>query len=160
MARTPELKRVGLLENSTGQGLFLVTLALLAVGVVMVHSALASVAHPGRWYARMDVRHTLFAGLALLVLVIAWRVDYRFLAAGGRLPVWSALFLVISLVCGSRSVAEHEKSEDEDQRCSCWFHYSSIMAGLRTTHHGDYTTGSSANKGQQASLRPSRSRSS
>ena len=94
------LKRLALRHNATGQGLMLATLALLAIGVVMVHSALASVANPGAWYARTDVRHTLFAGLAVLVLATAWRLDYRVLAAGRRLPIAAAAFLAASLVCG------------------------------------------------------------
>ena len=99
MAGTPTLERVPLGRNGTGQGLLLVTLAMLCLGVVMVHSALASVAHPGVWYARMDIRHTAFAVLAVGVLCVLWRVDYRFLAAGRWFPVWAALLLVLALVC-------------------------------------------------------------
>jgi len=78
----------------------LATVALLAVGVVMVHSAVASVANPGAWYARTDVRHTIFAGLAVLVLAAVWRLDYRVLAAGRGGPILAAVLLLIALVCG------------------------------------------------------------
>ena len=55
------MERIPLNRNATGRALLLVTLALLALGVVMVHSAVASVLEPGKWYARVDLRHTVFA---------------------------------------------------------------------------------------------------
>lgn len=86
--------------NPSGQGLILTSLALLALGVVMVHSALASVREPGAWYARADIRHTIFAALAALTMVTLWRVDYRFLDVGRRLPVVPAAVLAVAIVCG------------------------------------------------------------
>ena len=80
MEQANELERLALRNNRTGQGLIVTNLALLALGVVMVHSAVASVASPGRWYARVDVRHTIFAALAAMVLLTAWRFDYTHLA--------------------------------------------------------------------------------
>jgi cell division protein FtsW len=78
----------------------LTTLSLLAVGAVMVQSALASVAEPGAWYARSDVRHLMFAAGAVAVLLIASRIDYRVLAGRKRWPVIAAGMLAVSLVCG------------------------------------------------------------
>ncbi len=86
--------------RANGGGLMLATLALLALGVVMVHSAVASVAEPGAWYARADYRHTLFAVLAAVVMVTLWRLDYRRLAAGGRVPIIPAVLLGVAIVCG------------------------------------------------------------
>ena len=94
------MRRIALRENSTGRGLMLVSFALLALGVVMVHSAVASVAQPGPWHRRVDVRHTIFAALALMVLLTAWRVNYRWLNAGRRLPVPAAAMLAMALLCG------------------------------------------------------------
>ena len=56
MAKTPQTTRLPLRENSAGSGLMLTTLALLAMGVVMVHSATASLAQGGAWYARVEMR--------------------------------------------------------------------------------------------------------
>ena len=103
MARTPDtLERLPLRRNPTGQGLMLATLALLALGVVMVHSALASVANPGVWYTRVDMRHTAFALLAVLVLAVGWRVDYHRLCAGRVwvFPLVAGAILLIALICG------------------------------------------------------------
>ena len=88
MARTPDnVVFVPLARNKCGRGLVLTALSLLAIGVVMVHSAMASVAAPGEWYTRLDVRHTLFAAAAAVVLITVWLVDYRRLAGRGRWPV-------------------------------------------------------------------------
>lgn len=94
-----ELRRVPLGANGTGQGLLLVTLSMLALGVIMVHSAVASVAHPGPWYARVDVRHTVFAALALMVLSVCWRVDYHWLGRGRGLPWLAVAGLAVALAC-------------------------------------------------------------
>jgi cell division protein FtsW len=83
-----------------GQGLILATLALIALGVVMVHSALASVArHPAAWYQRVDYRHTVFAVVGVLTVLLAWRIDYRLLARGRKLPWLAAGLLLIAIVC-------------------------------------------------------------
>jgi len=95
-----EMERIPLSGNPTGRTLVLTTLAMLGLGVVMVHSAVASVAEPGEWYARVDVRHTIFAVLAGVALLCLWRFDYRGLARGGIVPVVPALMLAVAIVCG------------------------------------------------------------
>jgi len=87
--------------NKCGRGLLVVALALLAIGVVAVHSAMASVSTVGQWYSRLDVRHTLFAVAAGVVLISAWLIDYRWLAGKSRrFPVVAGVLLGLSLVCG------------------------------------------------------------
>jgi cell division protein FtsW len=92
------MERIPLRDNSTGAVMVLTTGSLIALGVVMVHSAVASVAEPGVWYARVDVRHTVFAAAAMLVVLVGWRFDYHRLAAGGRLPWWAAGFLAVAII--------------------------------------------------------------
>ena len=99
-AMPPEIIRLPLKHNTPGRGLLLTTLALLALGVVMVHSAVASVVQPGPWYARVDVRHTIFAVVAAVVLLTAWRFRYHWLATGERFAVPAAVILVLALLCG------------------------------------------------------------
>jgi cell division protein FtsW len=104
-------------DNSAGTGLILTSLALLALGVVMVHSAVASVKEPGAWYARADVRHTLFAVLAALTMITLWRVDYHRLDAGKRVPILPTALLALAVICGvlvfvpgiGRSVGGHAR---------------------------------------------------
>jgi len=101
MARTPHQTHCpSLQDNPCGKGLILTTLALLTLGVVMVHSAVASVAEPGPWYARVDIRHTAFAIVAAGVLAVLWRFDYRRLADGEKFPRVAGLFLGLGLICG------------------------------------------------------------
>jgi cell division protein FtsW len=86
MARMPDsVVFVPLRANRNGRRLLVTTFALLAIGVIMVHSAMTSVGTPGAWYSRPDVRHTIFAGLAGVVLLLGWLVDYR---AIGKTRVW------------------------------------------------------------------------
>ena len=85
--------------NPAGLGLVLTTLALLAMGVVMVHSAVSSVAEPGAMLARRDVRHTLFAAAAVVVLLTLWRLDYRRLVGERRVPLLLAGMLLVALAC-------------------------------------------------------------
>ncbi len=101
MARTPSNPTcLPLGRNGVGQGLILATLALIALGVVMVHSALASVArHPAAWYQRVDYRHTVFAVVGVLTILLAWRIDYRILARGKRFPWLAGALLGIAIVC-------------------------------------------------------------
>ncbi len=82
-------------EENGGQGLVLTALALLALGVVMVHSA--AVATGAAWYAQREVRHTLFAALAAGVLFAGRRLDYRRLVRPGRLPLLPAIALGVAL---------------------------------------------------------------
>lgn len=101
MARTPKTIRLTLGENATGQGLMLTTFAMLALGVVMVYSAVASVSRPGLWYERVDIRHTLFAVLACAVLCTLRAVDYNRLSRGKRFPVIPGVLLAAAIVSGA-----------------------------------------------------------
>ncbi len=103
MARMPDsVIFVPLSRNKCGRGLLVATLAMLAIGVVMVHSAMASVSAQGVWYTRLDARHTLFAVAAAAVLMTAWLVDYRWLAGRrSRVPVAASVILGLSLLCGA-----------------------------------------------------------
>ena len=92
------MERIPLKNNSTGQGLMLTTFAMLALGVVMVHSAVGTVSAPGHWYSRPDFRHTLFAALAAAVLGAGWLLDYHKLAAGKRWPWLATILLAASLL--------------------------------------------------------------
>jgi cell division protein FtsW len=87
-------------RNACGQGLTLSALAMLGIGVVAVNSALASVSQPGVWYARVDVRHGVFAALAVVVLLTAWRIPYRWLSRGRILPWAATIFLGVAIVLG------------------------------------------------------------
>jgi cell division protein FtsW len=89
--------RLPLDQNLAGQGLLLTTLGLLGLGVVMVFSAEASVREPGPWYSRVDVRHLGFAVAAAVVLVTCWRLNVRWLNAGGRFPWVAAAMLAVAL---------------------------------------------------------------
>ncbi len=93
------MERIPLEKNRIGRTLLLTTLAMLALGVVMVHSAVASVTAPGAWYTRVDVRHSIFACLAALVLGVGWRFDYRRLTTGQRIPTFPAIMLAAALLC-------------------------------------------------------------
>ncbi len=104
MAQMPKMVRLPLRENFTGQWIVLVSLALLAMGVVMVHSALGSVAHideaKHKWYNDVDLRHTMYAIIAAVAMMTLWRVNvYRLQAAEG-FQMRSALLLGISLTLG------------------------------------------------------------
>ena len=102
MARMPDsVVFVPLRANHAGRGLLVTTFALLAIGVIMVNSAMASVTKPGVWYGRADFRHTLFAGLACAVLLLAWQVDYRFLTriTKRRMSI-AAIFFFATCVLG------------------------------------------------------------
>ncbi len=92
---TPRLR-----SRATSRGLLLTTFGLLALGIVMVNSTIASVTEPPRWYARMDVRHAMFAGLALLVLVVGCRFNYRWLGPGRKFPVLATVVLGVAVICG------------------------------------------------------------
>ncbi len=101
MARKPNVKfkQLPLRDNPNGTVMLLATFALLALGIVMVHSAVASVVSPGKWYARLDIRHTVFSCMALLIMFTAWRIDYHVLFAGKHFPVMPVILLVIAIVC-------------------------------------------------------------
>jgi len=101
MARMPNMPTaLPLGRNPTGRGLLIAALALLALGVVMVHSAAATLAPPEAWYVRREVRHTLFAGLAFLALLTLWRFDYRLFTRGRRAPWLAVGLLLFAWACG------------------------------------------------------------
>ncbi|MBN1555094.1 MAG: FtsW/RodA/SpoVE family cell cycle protein [Phycisphaerae bacterium] len=89
-----------LIENPPGRGVILTALGLLALGVVMVHSAVMSVGESSVWYARVDMRHTLFAVMAAGVLLVGWRMNYRWLGAGPWLPWLSLGLLIVAIGLG------------------------------------------------------------
>jgi cell division protein FtsW len=103
MARMPDsVVFVPLRENRQGRRLLVTTFAFLAIGVLMVHSAMTSVGAPGAWYSRLDIRHTIFAMLAGCVLLSAWVVDYRLLAgkSGDHRMTWATVLFVVACVSG------------------------------------------------------------
>lgn len=82
-------------DNPAGRGVMLTAAGLLALGTVAVHSAVMNIGpSAAHWYSRVDMRHTAFAALALGVLLMLWRIDYRRLSAGRRVP-WPALGLLM-----------------------------------------------------------------
>lgn len=89
---------LALRENTAGTGLLLAALGLICLGVVAVYSALATVQPGGTWYARVDFRHILFACLAVVVLVVGWRVNYRILAAGRGFPWPAGVLLLVAML--------------------------------------------------------------
>jgi cell division protein FtsW len=91
------MERIPLRDNAPGQGLLLTSLAILGLGVVMVHSALSSPVRSPEWWNNTDVRHTVFAVLAAVVLLTAWRIDYGWLNRGKRLPLPAVIILGLAL---------------------------------------------------------------
>jgi cell division protein FtsW len=92
-----EFGTLPLSENSSGSGLIVVTLAMLAVGIVAVHSALAGVLpNTSAWHARSDMRHTLFAITAALIICFGWHFRYRWL--GGKPSNWPVAAIVVLLL--------------------------------------------------------------
>lgn len=87
-------------QGRSGWVLSIITLAMLGIGVVMVHSALARQAEAGAaWYSRREWKHTVYAALSALIVMTFWRVDYQRLARrGGRVPHWPATFLAVAIL--------------------------------------------------------------
>ena len=84
-------------ENSPGSGLIVVTLAMLAVGVVAVYSALAGVMpNTSSWHARSDMRHAMFAVAAAIIMCFGWHFRYRWL--GGKPSNWPVVAIAVLLV--------------------------------------------------------------
>jgi len=104
MARTPDNSKAAVLplsRNSAGQGLLLVSLALLALGVVIVNSAMARpVGRVVEWQNRTDVRHCFYALLAVMEIFFLWRFDYHRLNSK-RFPYLAGIMLGISLLCAA-----------------------------------------------------------
>ena len=103
MAGMPDNSRSSVLplsSNSSGQGLLLTSLAMLALGVIMVHAAMTRpVVRDVAWYSRTDMRHTLFAAMSCIVLFTCWRFDYRWLSGHKKLPIVAAIGLIVSVIC-------------------------------------------------------------
>ena len=100
MAMDGDNSTLALKANPTGQGLLLVSLALLAFGAVMVYSASIRLTPPAGWLERVEVRHLIYAVLAGLLLTVLWRFDYRRLAGGGLFPWPAAALLGFSVLLG------------------------------------------------------------
>ncbi len=87
-----ELERVPLRENLPGQGLMLVTSALMGVGVVWAFSTAAGRSAPSEWFRRTDARQSMFAVAGFALIALFWWIDYRWLArrafVGGRVLKW------------------------------------------------------------------------
>ena len=109
MEGTDKLQRVPLRENPDGQGLILLTLGLMGLGVIMAVGAGSY--RPGAlaWYYQRDVRQAIFAAAALAMLCTLWRVDYRWLTRsfgrGGAALGWllspAALLLCVSILAAA-----------------------------------------------------------
>ncbi len=98
--------RIALRDNPGGEALILTTLALMALGAVMVFSTSFPTAAGAKWYYRRDVRQLLFATSGLLLLLLLWRLDYRWLVRrpwGRRLPTPAEALLVVGL-CSAAAV--------------------------------------------------------
>ncbi|NQU75517.1 MAG: FtsW/RodA/SpoVE family cell cycle protein [Planctomycetes bacterium] len=87
--------------NGPGKALMLTGLSLLALGVVMVYSASASVVSGGNW---MGFRHLLHALLAAVALATLWRMDYRILARGRGAGTLATVMLAVSLLLAAATM--------------------------------------------------------
>ncbi len=99
MARMPEKSCLPLRENAPGTSLIVLTIALLAIGVVMVKSSMSSLRPVTlSWLAQGSNQHVLLAIAAALILCVAWRLDYHHLAGKTSLPLGFPLPALILLV--------------------------------------------------------------
>jgi len=97
----PDISPAALRDNAAGSGLLGVGMGLLAVGVMMVYSASASVTAQTEWIHRQEIRHLLFAVAALAVMGLLWRMDYRRWARGGAvMPAGILLAAAVVLTAG------------------------------------------------------------
>ncbi|MFW6146571.1 MAG: FtsW/RodA/SpoVE family cell cycle protein [Planctomycetota bacterium] len=85
-------------DNPTGQGLILAGLGLLGLGAVMVYSASAGGTAGGSWAARQEIRHLIYTAIAVGVLGLLWRVDYRWLIRGGAIGVPATALFVVAFI--------------------------------------------------------------
>ncbi len=84
--------------RSAGLGLMLATLALLAVGMVFVNSAMSRVASRDMpWYNRTENKHIMFVAAGALIIMVGWRMNYRRLWSK-HFPWVAAALLCISLL--------------------------------------------------------------
>lgn len=75
--------------------------ALMALGIVMITSALSRVDRQPQWFQWFGDRASkqmLFAGAAFVVLLIIARLNYRRLAYKGRLLTWPGFYLLLLAV--------------------------------------------------------------
>ncbi len=85
-------------RRAMASGLLVTTLAMLALGVVMVHSALASLpASDVAWYKRVDMRHSLFASLAAIVLFLGGWMRFRWFGGRGKWPYCAIGLFILAL---------------------------------------------------------------
>ena len=82
------------------QLLFLIVAALLAMGLVMVESADARVHGVSEHWLRQAImtKNFLHAGIALLVMGVIWRLDYRWLV--GKNLIWSPATWLVLITLG------------------------------------------------------------
>ncbi len=86
--------------NTTAQGLILTTLALMAVGVVMVFSTSGMQGDGLPWYGRTYIRQPIFAAVAVAILCFLWRMDYRRLT-GWRWYSPAVVLFVLAMVASA-----------------------------------------------------------
>ena len=98
---SPQPAKLKLAENFTGRALLVTTLLLLAIGAVIVPSALASLGARAPWHQRTSIRHLFFAAAAAVALFALWPLDYRRLLRGRRLPIPAAAVLGAAIILGA-----------------------------------------------------------
>jgi cell division protein FtsW len=85
-------------RNSAGGNLVLVTLGLMAIGTVMVWSAMVRVADPAvSWYSRVEMRHIGFVIAGATIVMFGGWFNYRRLWSE-RFPLLAAAILAVSLL--------------------------------------------------------------
>ena len=103
MARMPsQTDRLRLSDNPPGRALLLATIALVAIGVVVVYSATADVKDSSAWYAQGTLRKMSLALAAIGVLLIGWRVDFhRLKPRAGDGPKVAGAMLIAAMVAAA-----------------------------------------------------------
>ena len=107
----PKHARLPLWQNPTGTSLIVLTTALLALGTILVISALSSVkeVEVSHWWAKVSYRHMFFAAASVIVLATLWRVDYHWFASPrrcldlrliGSIPLPALALVMVALVLG------------------------------------------------------------
>jgi len=101
-----EFERIRLADNPAAEALILTTLALIALGVVMVFSTVGAGVAEKQWYYRRDVKQVIFAAVAVIILFWFWRYDYHWLIKpiyrrGEKLELLftpAAIFFILALI--------------------------------------------------------------
>jgi len=99
-------ERIRLMDNPAAEAIILLTLALIAVGVIMVFSTVGATTAGKEWYYRRDVKQVIFAAVSVIMLLWLWRYDYHWLIKpicqrGKRVDFLftpAAIFLIFALV--------------------------------------------------------------